>query len=182
MLSLSDAWRVLDKIDERDAVAIANALWLHSQAQYEQIVRQNLERPLLLAHMCDGWGGWARGDVTMQIGEHGKLVRRQTRQKHEFLLQRVVVRASTGAHDVVHQVIMPPRSLTLGRTAWNMLQASVEACATPRSLGHIGITVLVFVQDGALCWSTLKKVKGLHALKYDLEANQFAPEDWALYG
>ena len=182
VLELSDAWRVYDKKDTREAELLADALVSLSRDRYESLVQKCQGRPVLVAHMCDGWASFVKATHTMRPHVKGPCVQRQTRKKEEFLLQRVIFRSRIGSQDVMHQMCMPPRPLTLGRGSWNMLQATHEALLTLRDLGHDGINILVFIQDGALHASTFRKVRGLQAMKYERENGIVSDEDIYILG
>ena len=73
-----------------------------------------------------------------------QTVWRKGRALHEMLLQRLCFLAGCGKRrDVVH-LVLPPRSIDQGKTAWHHFTAATEASGTLRSLGHRGISISHF--------------------------------------
>ena len=148
----------------------------------ESVVLQNVDRPIFFCYTCDGWSSFVDSRSSKRQAE--VLVRRCGRHREEYLLQRGVLRtlsASDGGSQVVH-LIVPPRPLRRGRGSWNVFVAAGECWGTLRSLGHRGISVTVYLQDGALHESSLRKFRGKHEVWYDVDICPVdAPERDILY-
>lgn len=166
VLEYSDAWRVLSETEGHEADRIAEAICTYLRRRVETLVAEHQARPVLISYQCDGWGTNIGG---RSVRAHGSVtVRHHGRFREEFLLQRVVLRLRRpGVGDDMRMVMFPPRPLTEGKGSWNVWSAASEALGTLRSLGHSGIAVTVYLQDGALHESTFTKFRGKHMAWYD---------------
>ena len=171
---MSDAWSVFGPLEVRECEAIADAVTAWLKRHMETVVVEHVDRPILFCYMCDGWGSFVGRRTTRRQGE--MVVQHYGRHREEYLLQRSVLRTlspSASGHQLMN-LISPPRPLRLGRGSWNIFVAAGEFFGTLRSLGHRGISVTVYLQDGALDESSLRKFRGKHEVWYD---NDICPVD-----
>ena len=131
------------------------------------IIDNHLRRPVMSCYMSDGWSVFTQSVKSTRV--KGLLVKVSGRFKHEFLLERGIVRRKTsGGEDDVAVVLEPPRSLRYGKGAWQMFSSGCASHIKARARGHEGIVWNVYLMDGALFSSTLPKWEALHELWYDL--------------
>ena len=143
-----------------------------SQAARElafEAVVANKGRPVLMAYMCDGWSCRVSNDRTVQLGDH--CIRRRGHFRHEFLLERAVLRfrdAGTN-EEQVHMMFGPPRGLRLGKTSLNVLTAACDFVPLLRAIGYEGVSITVYLQDGMLFSASLRLFRARHALWHDFQ-------------
>ena len=112
-------------------------------------------RPVMLVYICDGWSAKVRSDSSASL-VGGHVVRRQGHFRHEFLLERALLRTrSITGIEGLHMIFGAPRGLKLGKGAWNILTASADFHPLLRALGHEGLSATVYIQDGALFSASL---------------------------
>ena len=157
-------WVVVDKTEVRKLISIAECGATFLQHRAEMMVREAGHRPVLVAHLCDGWG--CSTDHRSRKGKGSTSVMSHTRYRDEYLLQRMVVRSSDGCDEQLAMALRPPIPLEHGRTAWHVCDAIQRDMLFPRELGHRGIAIIVYCQDGALISPCLRKMKVFHQRWY----------------
>lgn len=186
ILAYSDAWRVLEEDEVSHAASLSGAACSHLRREFENAIGDQGERPLLLAYMCDGWGVFVE---SRQVKRHANIAVHHHGRHEEFLLQRFVLRVfGPGGHQQVRILALPPRSLRLGRSSWNIFTAASGSLGTPRACGRRGISVMVYLQDGALHDSSLREFRGQHEAWYEggmlddgFEQDTVHDMDWAVW-
>jgi len=129
------------------------------------ILATHRERPLLQCYMSDGWGARVSGFSTRAADGH--LLRQEGRYRHEFLLERGLLRAmQPSGQTELAMLLQAPRSLTAGKGAWHMFAAGCQFQSTLRASQHEGIAMTVYLMDGCLFSSTWRKWRALHDLWY----------------
>ena len=102
----------------------------------------------------------------MQQGEH--VTRREGRLRHEFLLERGLLRCG-GANGTLCWLFRAPRGLGRGRTAGHCFASGCEFQNTPRRRGHLGPCINLYIFDGALDTAQTRYFVGKHELFYSDE-------------
>ena len=163
---LADTRAVLSHSDLEQCYRIATALDAVSNENLDAALAQSRPFPVLQAYMSDGWS--ARTSFTTTSVEHGVLVKRVGHYRHEFLLERALLRTrSPGTGEqTMHMLFGPPRGLRYGKNAWNMLTAATQFCPMLRARGHNGIALNLYLMDGMLIKRFTKMAKARHALFY----------------
>ena len=138
------------------------------EARTMQMLETDKDRCLMSCYMSDGWGKKVR-TVSTAAADGVKVVR-EGRFKHEFLLERSMLRgfSGTGA-PIMSMGFGPPMGMCNGRGSWNIMNAASQFSPALRSLGHDGLSITVYLQDGALFESTFRKWLGLHEVMYHPE-------------
>ena len=149
---LTSPWVVLTQTEVREVQQLSETCCSYMMQQCEQLIRDAGERPVLVTHMCDGLGTTTH--KTECRLHNGVKATTHTRFRDEFLLQRQVVRTNQAGQDRVAIAIMPPCPLEDGKTSWNVAVATQAQLCAPRGLGHKGICIVAYLQDGALAAST----------------------------
>lgn len=148
------------------ALRLATAIMKVLQDRADLIVNSNTERPVMSCFMSDGWSVRLSDFTTVTAG--GQTTRREGRYRHEFLLERGIVRGRRpGAQAEMAMLMAPPRALRCGRSSWHMFVAGCEFRAPLRAQGHTGIAISVYLMDGAMFDATFAKFQALHKLWYD---------------
>ena len=99
----------------------------------EAMVLSRAQEPIMYVYMCDGWSC----DISSRFQRtHSDLrVDRQARSRQEFLLERGILRCRSAGdqdHRPIAMVMKPPRCLSQGKAAWNIVTSATEfvlACA-----------------------------------------------------
>ena len=167
VLHLSDSWSCLSKPEIVEVERLACAVMEFQRHRVESLIRSAAERPVLVAHMCDGWAGKIKESHVARSGDvkvHGV-----TTQKQEFLLQRCVYRSRRASCDRMEMLLVPPKPLTAGKGSWNVWTAAQQTVVHPRDVGHDGIAIMLWLQDGALCESTYRKLRASSEMRYKAE-------------
>lgn len=111
---------------------IGQALCALSHQRAQETIVANDGRPLLYVYLCDGWSAKVRGDIKKECGQH--VVKRQGHFRHEFLLERPLVKCRRAdGHEELHMLFGPPRGLRLGKSSWNVLTAACRCPSTYRT-------------------------------------------------
>jgi len=85
------------------------------------------------AHQSDGWGSTVTTSFVQTIGN--KKFRRFGRFRHEFLLERGIIKYHEG-DQIVMEMKMAPRRLLHGKKAWHIFIAATEFHPSLYELGH----------------------------------------------
>lgn len=155
---------------------IGQALCAFSRQRAQETSVANDGGPLLYVYLCDGWSAKVRGDIKKECGQH--VVKRQGHFRHEFLLERALIKCRRAdGHEELHMLFGPPRGLRLGKSSWNALTAASEFFPLPRAAGHNGLSLSVYIQDGALFQASLRLMRARHSLYYDTLREMGEPSD-----
>ena len=153
---LVDAVRKLAKVSHALAPAdkvlctrIARVSEAYMRHGIERSIAAQPKNAVLTVYINDAWGAYLNTTQQIRSGEH--LVRYRGKWRHEMLLERglVFIMEDTGSISKF-MLVTPPKGLRLGKKALNVFTATNEFWDHPRILGHTGIVVSVYVQDGAL--------------------------------
>ena len=162
-----------------DVYRLATAVGDVMRDRCSQLLEAGKQRAVLNVYMSDGWGKKIRTSVSAKLEGTGVKLIREGRFKHEFLLERSLVRTySRTAGHALGMEVGPPRGLEFGRASWHLFSAGTQFCPTLRAQGHQGISLSLYLFDGALFSSLYTKFCGLHNLWYDSDTG-FADEDEA---
>ena len=164
------------QLERCKVLAHGMAEYLRGQAAETIRAQSRCERPVLMVYQCDGWSCQVRKDAIAVEGSH--LIRRKTHFRHEFLIERGIVRTrSAGLQDepdTVHMLFGAPRGLGLGTTSWNIYTACCDfmdlLCAH-----HSGLSMTLYVQDGLLFEASLRLFKARHSLYHRLFPSEADP-------
>ena len=106
--------------------------------------------------------------ATITTATHmGNMVLRKGRALHEMLLQRVVFVALTSEGRDVSLLVVAPRALDAGKTAWHQFSAFTDLLPTLRARGHLGISLTHFAFDRAVHEPMSRRLTALHDAYYD---------------
>ena len=158
---------ILSQDELRRCYVIAMTAAEYSRENAVRGMAEQSGMPILQAYINDGWSAVVREDCTMQCGEH--LVKRQGKFRHEFLLERVMIRWHTANGDTeYHMLFGAPRGLRSGKRSDNVLSASADFCPTLRAGNHEGIAITMYVSDTLLHSATLRLQRARHIMWYDI--------------
>ena len=161
--------RIRSTSDKREVMALASALCTYQAAEVGRIVTSRAREPLLLAYLSDGWSRLISDRLVRKgVNECSSIrVTRNARLRHEFLLQRAILRTcDSDGRDSFKIVCCPPIGLRHGCRGVNVFTAARQFMSTLRGLGAEGITLNVYVQDGLLHSVLSRLFAGRHALFY----------------
>ena len=142
---------------------IVCALMHVMRGRIRNIMHNFIRRPIMYSYMSDGWSSPVSEVKTELMGSH--LVRREGKYRHEFVLERGLIRAEAGdgtAH--LGYLLGPPRGLKNGRSAAHFLTSAVEFAGLLRAHGHEGPILNWYVFDGLFCDSLSELLVGRHEL------------------
>lgn len=104
---------VLSASDKLRCHRIGQAIAEHCRQRAHEALAAQDGRPAMLVYICDSWSAKVRGDYRKQVGDH--VVRREGRFRHEFLLERGMLRFLLPDHtEDVHMIY----SASLGACVW----------------------------------------------------------------
>ena len=141
------------------------------------LIDGNPASPAAFVYMSDGWSTRVQSRFT-KITKDEHLVVRGGRYKHEFLLQRGLVKKKSrrlGPETVM--LFGYPRGLCKGRGAWNCFTASAEFRDQLRLMGATGIAIECTVCDGALFSALTRHIDASHRMYCDPELGADLGED-----
>ena len=95
------------------------------------------------------------------------IITRNGKFGHRFLLQCAFTRISRNdGNDIFFMCFEKHWGLNKGKKAWNCFHAACEFSGTLRQQGQLGITINVYLADGALFRSLERKIQARHLLYY----------------
>ena len=169
LATLTVAKSVLSKGDVDDCFRYCEVIQAACREKARRVVRDNASRPLMFVYMCDGWSATVDARPVQRVDDE-HLVIRNGRYKHEFLLERGMVRKrSRDQVDDFTMLFSYPRGVCKGRSAWNCFTAATEFHPSLRQMGATGITLEVSVVDGALFSAFTRHMEAKLHLYYDPE-------------
>ena len=161
----------LDTRGGRQALALADCLKRYTRKRAEDAVRACPTAPTVQIHMSDGWGAFCNTTSTARALSGSHLVTTRTGKfRHEFLLQRVLLRqrlAASGS-DRLLLLVGDPEGLSKGKGSWNVLVGSCRFTKTLREMGHRGLCANVYIMDGAMYSALARKFAARHRLQAGL--------------
>ena len=144
--------------------AVTAVLWTLDR-RLRSMLRRHSEDTLLNVYMSDGWSAEISEVTVTTCGEH--LVRRNGRYRHEFLLQRGIVRWRSENGDTELALhLRPPKGLKHGKGKWILFTAACDL-PTLRDQGHTGPIWNVNIFDGAVVDSLCPLLEGRNEAWYD---------------
>jgi hypothetical protein len=132
------------------------------------------DQALLIVHMSDGWSTW----VKKSWNSHADC-RRVSKQRHEFVLERVLVKTYVDGLVSNLQMAMKvgrPRRLA-ERKCWNLFTSSTDFFPLAKAVGHCGITLTMYIQDGLMVASFVRRQTARHALFFSPAHHPHLPEN-----
>ena len=133
--------------DLNDAFRMAVSIQAASPAKATGVVRAHTHRPIMSIYMSDGWSAFVSSFDSAVAGPH--LLRMQGRYRHEFLLERRVLRVSEPDGDCnVIILSQAPRSPCKGKSAAHLFIAGCHLGKTLRAAGAKGPCLNLYVFDG----------------------------------
>lgn len=161
-----DGRRCLNSAEGLQALVLADAIKRFTRQRAERAIQSSATSPAVMTHMSDGWGAWcnttSRGTPTQ--GTH-LVTTRTGKFRHEFLLQRALLRVHTADGQAIFLLAGDPEGLNKGKGAWNVFSGTVRFMRTLREMGHRGLCANVYVVDGALYQSLARKFIARHRLQ-----------------
>ena len=146
-----------------EALRIGTSIERYLRGEAEQLVRICADEPVLLCYLADGWSCSLTDRSTSEAARGCTL-----RWKGEYLLERAVVRCRPGMGDSGLRMIMgPPRLLSKGKSAFNVFTAACDFLPLARTLGHEDICMAVYILDGHMYDSCLRKLRARHLFYYE---------------
>ena len=164
LVSMCDVWRCLSFQEAQEATHLANTMLIFMRGRVRKLVHDAGDRAVMVCHMADGWGRMINQRRYTRTGNF-KVIS-CTRQKQEFLLQRMVFRTVGLRESLLEMLPLPPRPMDLGKGSWNVFSGIQQCAEHPRDLGHSGLVIVVFLQDGALHDSSMPKLRAQAELRY----------------
>jgi hypothetical protein len=163
-------------------VRLSAALQQFLRAEFVRLVQYHLDEPISVSYINDGWGRMLTDRVVRKVPESHVRVCRNGKLRHEFLLQRAVLRIDTFTNrEVVKILVGEPIGMRLGKKSGNVFTAACEFLGTLRQSGHRGVCINVYLQDGLLHECLTRLFNELYYLSgVDLgdSAEQFRDTDW----
>ena len=138
---------------------------LHSE-KWGKLISSNPDSTLIYQYQADGWGATIRrSELLLKDKDLLYAVRRAGCWRHEFLLQRCIVKVRTTAGMKSAMKFFHPISLRNGGTAWHTFEV---ICREDNlwSYGHRGTEVSVYIFDGALYSALLRHLSAKHRIFY----------------
>ena len=156
----------------------------------KRLITEAGDRPVLQVYMSDGW----TTDVNSKDGGFVGHVRvtRSGRLRTEFCIQRVIVKSKVGEQDMQLAIkIERPRCLA-GKKCGDLWTAAFDFQPTLKMMGHRGVSISIYLQDGLFAKPFGKRMLARHQLFFhpDHCPIEFATtasrdladlRDWALY-
>lgn len=166
----------LDASEFNDAYKFGSVLLAMSTSKAKRIVDQSSQRPVMSCYMSDGWSVFVQEECVRHAGD-GLRTRASGRFRHEFLIERSIVRQNRPSGAIDLAIVSPViKSLRHGKGAWQMLASAADRHINPRARGHTGIVLNGYIMDGALFYSTICKLKALHRLWYRQDIGSIGDE------
>ena len=146
------------------------------------------KRPCLAMFMSDGWSCDIRERVRASSAD--VVVNRTTRLRTEFVLQRSMIKVSIGSQMHFGLKIERPRPL-LEKKCNDIWVAATDHMAMLKVLGHQGISITVYLQDGLMAKPFAKRMAARHKLffkrqhcplQFDSDGDRLLAElrDWVM--
>ena len=166
--SLGRASAILSRPELTKLAAVAEALYEGLLTKWRKLLETYPEDIAMSIYLADGWSASVRSTETAQIGTH--LVLRRGRLKHEFLLQRRMLKVMLPDETVKKVMLVhEPVGLRNGRSSWHIFSSLCESGPpTLRRAGHRGFCLNVYIADGAVKSALEKRVRALHELYYEV--------------
>ena len=187
VLKLAQVKISFSDVDRDNAIKVSYTIRKFLQQRALATLQRFRFEPTLFIYMADGWGATVFDMVKLPIPGTHLVVTRSGRYRHEFLLQRGLIRISTLAEGtVLLPLIEEPLGMGLGKSAWNVYHASRDFFPSLRHAGQTGVCINLYLADGGLFDSLERKFRARHLLYYrcglDLGQDAFAKElsDWTL--
>ena len=160
-----------------DALRLADCIKRFCRKRIDDVVRTNPLEPAVVFHMNDGWGALCASTTKAAIPGTHLVATTKGKFKHEFLLQRALVRTGNvfGAECLL-AVVGEPEGLNKGKSTWNILTGCTRFMSKLRQMGHRGPCATIYFLDGALYTSMARKIHILHDLHYDVLPESVEPE------
>ena len=136
---------------------------------FDDTVLEHHNTPMLTAYISDGWARVVSDTWCRTIDFDGSHVRicRNGKVRHEFLLQRQLLRCDTfDGNELIKLAMCEPIGLKLGARAVNVFTAACEFRGTLRQGGHFGLCWNVYIQDGLLHSALTRLFLARHELYY----------------
>jgi hypothetical protein len=178
---------VMNKPEAFAASKISFAIKKFLQRKALQSLAAFPREPSMLVYMADGWGASITNKFTKPVPGTHLVVTRKGKFRHEFLLQRGLVRQSLSTGEQrLFTLIEDPLGLSKGKGSWNVFTANLDFFPTLRHLGCTGVTINVYLLDGGLFSSLDRKFKARHLLYYKggmvsgLDADRLQLSDWTV--
>ena len=164
---LSQVKRTLKDDEVSNALMVSYAVKRFMRRKLETLIQDSPRDISMLVFMCDGWGASVSETIRDNFPGSHLTVTRKGRFRHEFLLQRAMFR-SVDPSDItkIMHLLDDPIGLKLGKKAWNVFIANSEWLPTLRELGCKGITLSIYLADGALYSALERKYRVRHYLLY----------------
>ena len=132
---LASARHTFTATDHRECRALCNSILTIAERKQRSQLERNRDFPILSVYISDGWSV----PVTERVfrKQNGDTLIRQETYRHEFLLQRWILRTGLDAqHEELTMQMAPPISLTHGKKREIFCEQCVISC---QCRGHKGI-------------------------------------------
>lgn len=171
--------------DVRDVIRLSATLQKFMQDDLQRFITRHCEEPVMQVYINDGWSRMLNGKFTSTVKGSHLRVCRNGKLRHEFLLQRGIVRVnSLLGEELANIIVKEPIGMHLGKKTGHVFTASCEFLGTLRQSGCKGICINAYIQDGLLHSSLTRLFTARHVAYYlsglDLgdSAAQFQDTDW----
>ena len=156
VLQFSRVGYVLTKTEVTAALKISYAIKKHLQRKALQSLAAFPREPSMMIYMADGWGASVFETLTKPVSGTHLVVTRKGRFRHEFLLQRGLVRQSLSTGEQKLFTLMEdPLGLSKGKGSWNVFSANLmffQLCGTLDAQG-LPLTFTCWMERCSQLWT-----------------------------
>ena len=118
-----------------------------SDAEFRKAVSEHRHTPIVYMYQSDGWGATVNRVFSEDIA--GKKFRRMGKYRHEFLMERAVLKFFDGDTIKIVMNFSAFRQMG-GKKAWNIFVALMEYFPLLKELGHDSVSIHIYLQDGLM--------------------------------
>jgi hypothetical protein len=169
------------------AYQMGDAFQDHQRIKFDTMVEDNCDRPCLYAYFNDGWSAFVASSTTTSYAD-APSVTRKGKYKHEFMLERALLKVMPTADTTEMAMLMAPiRTLAVGKKAWNFFTGICEFYPLLREVGHKHICISAYLFDGMLFSALSAHCRARHMCYYSAHGPQLGPlrylllnMDWVL--
>ena len=167
VLRLTQVSLVLSDADRLAVLKVSYTIRKLLRQKVVAVLAEHRHDPTMITYMADGWGATVFQKFRAPLPGTHLIITRKGRYRHEFLLQRGLIRISPLAGgSILVPLIEQPLGLGLGKSAWNVFRASNDFFPSLRFSGQTGVVINLYLLDGGLYDSLERKFKGKHLLYY----------------
>ena len=111
--------------DHTSLAVVAHVLGQALRRKWDKLLDAHRNDIAMSIYLADGWSAFCRTTETATIGTH--VVYRSGKLKHEFLLQRRILKVMLDNDEVIRTMLVhEPVGLRNGRSCWHIFQNFVK--------------------------------------------------------